>query len=592
MIVDRTTRLRLRRGVKQRRRQIEDIRASTDQHFDKHFFRRLGRLYEVRRFIVAWVLLLVMLIGAVVVQTRALGDYFLKVVPVEGGLYAEGMIGAYTNASPIFASSDVDASVSRLLFSGLLTYSADNKLAPGLATEWSVDQTGKVYTLQLRRDVRWHDDKPFTADDVVFTIRTIQNPDARSPYFASWQGIAVAAADNYTVTFKLPNILASFPYSLTIGMLPMHKLEGIAPTDLRGSLFNTVEPIGTGPFKWNGVEVIGNTTEDREQRVALVANDNYYLGRPKIDEFIIRAFLDEAALTTSFEEGKLNAVAGALSVPLEGEDTHEHNVPLTGAVTVFLNTQSPKLQDARVRRALTMATSQPGILSQLSNTSVPVYAPLLPEHVGYDAKLLQHGFNPAAAGKMLDEAGWTIDPASGLRTKEGQKLSVSLMTISSAEYASVANQLQKQWRAVGVELQVNSLAQGDLQAVIDGRGYDALIYGIVMGLDADQFAYWHSSQADARSQRRLNFSNYKSATADSALEAGRTRIDPALRAAKYAPFLQAWRDDAPAITLYRPRFLYTTYGKLYNFEPDSMNSPIDRYNNVEQWMIRTNRAIQ
>lgn len=590
-MINRTTKLRLRRQVKQRQRQIEGIGATTEEHIDKHFFRRLGRLYEVRRFILSWVLLMVLLIGAVVVQTRALGDYYLKLVPVEGGLYAEGMIGSYTNANPIFATSDVDASVSRLLFSGLLTYSSKNELAPDLASSWTVDDSGKVYTLNLREDVRWHDGTRFTADDVVFTIKSIQNPDARSPHFSSWQGIVVEAKGPYTVNFTLPNILASFPYSLTIGMLPKHKLGNVQPADLRGSLFNTVEPVGTGPFEWGGVEVRGDTATDREQRIALSAYDEYHRGRPKLDEFIIRAFLNETALMTSFEAGRLNAVAGMLSVPLSGADVEERNFPLTGAVMVFLNTQSPVMQDARVRRALTMATNRADILAQLSHRSQAVDGPLLAEHIGYDPNLVQYGYDTARAAALLDEAGWKLDPA-GVRMKDGQKLSISLNTLSSAEYAGVANQLQKQWSQLGVELQVNSLAQNDLQVLIDGRDYDALVYGIVMGLDPDQFAYWHSSQADARSQRRLNFSDYQSSASDAALEAGRTRIDPALRAAKYIPFLQTWRDDAPAIALYRPRFLYTTYGKLYNFEPRSLNSPVDRFANVDEWMIRTDRAIQ
>lgn len=591
-MINRTTKLRFRRHVKQRQRQIEGISSSTEEHFDKHFFRRLGRLYEVRRFIASWVLLVVLLIAAVVVQTRALGDYFLKLVPTAGGIYAEGMIGSYTNANPIFATTDVDTSISHLLFSGLLTYDNDNKLAPDLATEWSVDESGKVYTVNLREDVQWHDGTPFTADDVVFTIRAIQNPDTRSPHFASWQGITAKAVGDYTVTFTLPNILASFPYSLTLGMLPMHKLAGVQPVDLRGSLFNTVEPVGTGPFTWSGVEVHGDTAAEREQRIALSAYERYHRGRPKLDEFIVRAFLDEAALMTSFEQGKLNAVAGMLSAPLSGPDVQERNLSLTGAVMVFFNTQAPAMQDAKVRRALTMATSRPDILGQLGYESAPVEGPLLPEHIGYDPNLHQHSFDRAGAEALLSEAGWTVDPATGFRMKDGQKLTLTLNTLSSAEYAGVASQLQRQWRQVGVELQVNSLAQSDLQMIIDSRDYDALVYGIIMGLDPDQFAYWHSSQADPRSQRRLNFSDYKSSTADAALEAGRTRIDPALRAAKYTPFLQAWRDDAPAMALYRPRFIYTTYGKLYNFEPRSLNSPVDRYANVEQWMIRTDRAIQ
>jgi peptide/nickel transport system substrate-binding protein len=591
-MIDRTTKLRWRRSVRRRQRQIEDISSQTEEHLDKHFFRRLGRLYEVRRFIVSWVLLVVLLVSAVVIQTRALGDYYLETVPVAGGIYSEGIIGSYTNANPIYASSEVDGALSELLFAGLFTQDSNNQFVGDMAESLTVDETAKIYTVILKENLFWHDGTPLTARDVVFTYSTIQNPDARSPLFASWQGVKVEALDERIVQFSLPNVLASFQYSLTNGIVPSHKLQTIEPNELRGSLFNTVEPVGSGPFKWKDVEVYGDTAENREQRIALSAFDDYHGGKPKLNEFIIRAYLDEEMLIESFERGELNAVAGQLSTQLSGEPVYETPVPLTGSVTVFFRTSQDILKDPKLRKALTHATNREVITKGLLYPSTTVDAPLLQEHIGYDPVLTQYGFSIDEARRLLDEAGWVLDPATNKRSKAGVSLTLKLNTLSSAEYASVANQLQTQWGQVGVDLEVTSLAQRDLQTVIDERSYDVLIYGIVMGQDADQFAYWHSTQADIRSQRRLNFSDYSSKTVDSALEAGRTRIDPKLRAAKYAPFLQSWREDAPAITLYRPRFLYTTYGKVYNFNAQMFNTSSDRFYNVQEWMIRTDRALQ
>ena len=174
--------------------------------------------------------------------------------------------------------------------------------------------------------------------------------------------------------------------------------------------------------------------------------------------------------------------------------------------------------------------------------------------------------------------------------KDGKKLSISLNTLNNIEYASVASQLKEQWSKAGVEVNVSSLEQADLQNAIMSRSYGILLYGISLGLDPDQFAYWHSSQADVRATRRLNFSNYSSKTADAALEAGRTRLDPSLRAAKYKPFLEAWRDDAPALAIYQPRFLYVSRGPVFNFKERTINTPSDRFANVQNWMIRTERV--
>src|SRR5206468_4518991 len=126
----------------------------------------------------------------------------------------------------------------------------------------------------------------------------------------------------------------------------------------------------------------------------------------------------------------------------------------------------------------------------------------------------------------------------------------------------VTNELQKQWLAAGASVDVELLDPVEFQAALTSHSYEALLYGITIGADPDVFVYWDSSQADVRSAQRLNFSEYKNSKADLALEAGRTRLDPALRAAKYKPFLQVWQQDAPALAMYQPRVLYITNGMV------------------------------
>ena len=117
-------------------------------------------------------------------------------------------------------------------------------------------------------------------------------------------------------------------------------------------------------------------------------------------------------------------------------------------------------------------------------------------------------------------------------------------------------------------------------------GHPRYMAGAATNPDPDVFAFWHSSQADSRSATRLNFSEYKSAVADKALEGGRTRSEEVARAAKYKPFLDAWQQDTPALALYQPRYLYVVRDTLYGLNPTSMNSGADRFNNVENWMVR------
>ena len=129
-------------------------------------------------------------------------------------------------------------------------------------------------------------------------------------------------------------------------------------------------------------------------------------------------------------------------------------------------------------------------------------------------------------------------------------------------------------------------SEGDLQSTVSSHSYDALLDAISLGPDPDVYAYWHSTQSEARSLVRLNFSEYRSDVADKALEAGRTRSDPAVRKVKYRPFLEAWQKDSPALALYQPRFLYIARSPLYDFDVGSLVVAADRYAHVERWSVR------
>ncbi len=593
-MIKRTTKLRWRRHIRNRKRQVEDIGLQAEEQLDRHLIRRIGRLVEVRRFIVSWLALFVLLIGGVVVQTRALGRYYQDLQPAPGGTYTEGIVGAFTNANPLYATGLVDTSVSQLLFSGLFRYNSSNQLVGDLAQKWEVNDDGKVYTVSLKPELQWHDGRPLTAADVVFTYETIKNPDAKSPLASGWQGIEIKAAGEHTVTFTLPTSLTSFPYSLTNGIVPKHLLENVPAAQLRSIAFNTVGPVGSGPFRWKTIEVTGETPEEREEIVAMVANEVYHNGRPRLDQIVIRAFRDEDKLIESFVNKQLNAVVGVDSVPdtaVDNPNLIQHDVPLTGAVMVFFKTNHEYLKDSKVRQALARATNTLEIVKGLDYPAIIAKGPLLMGQLGFDKNLTQFTQNLEEANKLLDEAGWKLGD-DGIRAKDGKPLTFQLYSQSNSEYAYVTGRLQQYWRTIGVDVEVLLQPDEEFQETLTYHSYDAVLYAISIGADPDVFAYWHSTQGDVLSQNRLNFSEYSSKPADDALEAGRTRSDEALRALKYRPFLEAWRNDVPAIALYQPRFLYLTHGEVFGLDLRVVNSAKDRFANVENWMVRQERALK
>jgi len=593
-MIDRTTKLRWRRRYKRGRRQVEDLSFQAEEQLERNLIRRLSRLFNVRRFVAGWITLLCLLIVGLVIQIRALSPYYQVLTPVAGGTYTEGILGSFTNANPLYAAGGVDGAVASLVFAGLMKYTPDNQLVGDLSEKIDVDERGVRYTLTLRDDLKWHDGEPLTSADVVFTYKTIQNPDARSPLFNSWQGIAVEAPNAKTVVFTLPNPLSAFPHALINGIVPKHLLESTPPSQLRSISFNTVRPIGAGPFKWRAIEVKGDKADTREEQISLVPFEQYHGGVSKLEQFIIRSFREEARLIRSFDNQELNAMVGLSSMPeLKSTDIPitQYNIPLTGQILVFFKTTQEILSDTKVRQALVKASDTTAIIRGLDHPVIASRGPLLRSHTGYDKNIVQFPTNVDEANSLLDSAGW-IRRDDGLRYKGDRPLSFSLLAQNTNEYTYVTQTLQRQWRTVGIDVQVSWQPDTELQNTAARHDYDALLYGISLGVDPDVFPYWHSSQADPLAANRLNLSEYKSTVADKSLEAGRTRADSALRAIKYRPFLEAWKSDAPALALYQPRFLYIVRAPLAGFDPRMLNNATDRFENVENWMIRQEKAIR
>lgn len=593
----RVLKLKFRRHLRLQKKQVEELSAQAEQRLENDFFKRLERLGVVRRFVISWMLLIVLLIGCVVAQTRGLNGLYQVLVPTAGGTYTEGVLGSFTNANPIYATDLADTTVSELVFAGLLTYDQRNQLVGDLADDMRIDEAGTTYTLHLRPNLTWHDGQPITADDVVFTFQVIQNPDAQSPLFNSWKGITITAVDPQTVSFTLPSQLASFPYSLTTGIVPRHILGSQPMSDLRSNSFNSTRPIGAGPFKWRAIELTSGTADRRQETIALTAFDRYYGGKPKLNSFVVKTFRTSEQLIDSFKAKELTAITGLSELPPELKNdgsVRVYNLPLTAAVMTFFRTQKGVTADMLVRQALVRATNVEAITSSLPYATTPVREPLLRGQLAYDPRFQQAGFDLSFAQKILDEQGWKVGP-DGVRMKGEQPLRFSLYFLNSSEYTMVANKLSEQWRALGADVQLMPQGESDFRSILSkapapdspqNDSYDVLLYGISVGVDPDVYVYWHSSQIDVRSPVRLNFSEYKSAAADAGLEAGRGRLDPALRAAKYVPFLQSWQNDAPALGLYQPRFLYLTHGQVHGLNEMAINTDAGRYKNVHNWQIR------
>lgn len=570
------------------------VGSIANDHLDKNFIGRLQTLGASWRFVLSWILLASLIVWVLAIQTRSLKNHYTVVTPRDGGTYVEGMLGPLTNINPLYASTPADQAISRMVFSGLFKYDENNSLVGDLASSIIADDKASTFTVTLRDDLKWHDGTALDSGDVLFTVDTIKDPQARSPLRVSWDQIEVEALDAKTLVFRLPGSFSPFQTLLTFGVLPEHVLRDVSTTNLRGSTFNSSEAVGSGPFKLQRiVTVSGSGSDNREQKVQLIANREYHLSSPRLDAFTFWIAPDRDRLTELFTKGELN---GASDINIDLIDTESLGVEervfsLTSGVYLFYKLSNPLLADVGLRTALSQSIDRAAAARSLDLPVQTIRGPLLPEQIGYSEDTVQVAYSRESAEAGLNELGWLLGD-DGIRTKEGERLEFLITTQRDTDYHLLADDIAAQLRSVGVDASIDLRdASGFTENVLQNHVYsDMLLYGINIGSDPDVYSFWHSSQADPNSIVRLNLSEYESPIADEALEGGRSRVDPIVRADKYADFLSAWVADVPALGLYRPQFVYYELLDINGPAGTILVSQVDRFRDVANWTVLTDRV--
>lgn len=571
-------------------RRMRNVESATQRHAHRFIVRRLDNAKLVAREITLWLVMVGILIGGIGIQLVWSQDSYTLSSTQPGGVYVEGAQGVINSVNPLFVSTNAEASVARLLFSSLYSYDTTGALRQDLATNMTIDGTQKVYSVTLRKNAVWHDGKPVTAQDVVFTINLIKNPAVHSPLRVNWLDVSVAALDDNTVTFTLPAIYAAFSHALVFPIVPQHLLKNIAPSAVRESDYS-VSPVGSGPFMFRRLQESDASSQQRV--VHFQANARYYGGTPKLSRFELRAYPNEADIIKAVNAGELS---GASDISLSGaSDIKNRRVNITplrldSGVYLLLNTQSQSLSDGSVRRALQLATDVNALQKRLGGGVTSLAGPLLANQVSGTDVPQAPTTDIAQAGQLLDAAGWKLEGSN--RIKDGKKLELTITTTKKKEYDVVLSELSSQWRKIGVQLATNVIdtssgnANSFDQNVLQSRNFDILLYELAIGADPDVYAYWYSSS-------RYNFSGYSNKLADTSLLSARSRLEPELRNAKYKQFIKQWFDDAPAIALYQPVIEYVTTDNVKAVSSSlSLVSNADRYADVQYWTMDEARVYK
>lgn len=563
---------------------MKKVEGATVKHARRFVFKRLDNFREVRRHIAFWVLAIGIVIGASGLQFWWYQQEYRTTANATDGTYAEAVLGPVDTLNPIFAKSSAEESASELLFSRLITYDETGNLNYDLADSMKVSDDQKTYTLTLRPDARWSDGLYVRARDVVFTVGLLQNPATRSN-LAGWTDVKVSEIDDRTVAFTLPAVYAAFPHALRfLPILPEHTLRDIEPAQLRENNFSA-NPVGSGPFT---VKLLQDVDASKGRKIIhLARNDAYYRGASKLSRIQLHVYKDADSIKRALATSEVNAASDLPVVMADSVNTERYTVenhPINSGVYALFNTQNGLLQDQKIRQALQIGTDTEKVRTAISKNLPPLYLPIISSQLLGELPAAPV-YNPVQAGTLLDQAGWVLSGST--RVKDGQPLTLNIVTTKSPDFEKALEVLSAQWRALGVTITTNIVdpddaSQNVAQDILQPRRYDVLLYQLTVGGDPDVYAYWHSSQITSG----FNFSNYKSAIADDALSSARSRVETNLRNAKYLTFTRQWLSDVPAIGLYQATAQYVhTDGVHAISDGATLVSAADRYNTVLYWTV-------
>lgn len=337
------------------------------------------------------------------------------VVPADNGTYIEGVVGEPRFLNPIYSDSNAaDRDIVELLFSGLLEYGPDGSIIGGLAN-YQISEDGKTYDFFLKDNLRWSDGQPITADDAIYTIKTIQDPAYKSPLRTKWIGVETEKISDSSFRLKLKDPFAKFLEYCTIKIIPQHAWSGTTAENFPLSELN-LSPIVSGPYE------VAEVVLDKDESVSsivLVKNPAYLGAKPHLEKITFAFFGDQASLAAAFKRGR---VQGFVSTPDIAKNTFsgavDYAYTLPRYYAIFLNQENnDALADVSVRKALAYAINKQEIIEKaLGNRGAVVDSPILPEIYGIAAPATIYNYDPAKAAQLLDENGYK-QGEGGVRSK-------------------------------------------------------------------------------------------------------------------------------------------------------------------------------
>lgn len=513
----------------------------------------------------------------------------------KGGTVKYAAFGTAPGAfNPVLQSNSFDVYEMEVMFEGLLMKNLEFQLEPCLAEAFSISEDNKTVTYKLRDGVKWHDGQPLTVEDVQFTFEFIGHPDYPGPYGSTVQPIKGSAAykkgetqhiegiqiiDPRTISITTDEVKASSLeiISTVVKIIPKHIWEKV---DIKKSLEATEllrNPVGTGPFK------LGKFVPD--QYVEMVANDDYWNGRPIIDKYIIQVSNPDTA-QSQIINGEVDMLAVKQMNPDDLEYYKSNGIEMNmisfdAAMGLGVNNAMEIFNDKRVRQAFAYAIDREAIVRDIlygygSVANIPYKVWDIPEGLN------EYKYNPDKAIELLEEAGWEYKENEKTMYKNGKPIVFTLKYYSgNKQVETMAPFIQQNFKNIGVQVDLQIAEYSTMLAEIKKGEFELYVMAQKNGVAGDMEALIHTDRVPPKGTNYTHFSNKK---IDELATKGLQYLKTEERQPIYHELSLLLNEEMPIIYLYHWNQGIATNGKLKGVQTTS-NSQLGINYEVEKWHL-------
>ena len=487
---------------------------STDKvvnHFSDNFLSRIKNVHEVRLWVIEWALLVLSVFLFSIVQIMWYGDSYTTEAYVSGGNYTEAVIGEVNSMNPLYATTNAEKTLGKLMFANLVSPDASGHIKAELAKSVRMDKTGQVWTVTLKDKIFWSDGEPITADDVIFTTNLIRDPSAKTTISSDFSNVAIKKIDDKTVEFKLPSTYIDFEDTLEFPLIPAHILGEVSPALVFENEYS-MKPVVSGPFKLNATQLANEMTTNT-RTIYLSRNENYFLSNTKLDTFTVKTYKSQADIIDALNASEVTATAelGVESLDKMSDKISSRDSLLNGGAFAFLNTKSDKLKSREVRQAIRRGVDIEKLRADIDESQRLDY-PILKSQEDLEYPAIEK-YDLEAAKELISKGGYSYNKDGKIVDKDKMPVVLNVAVQKKDLLTKMAEGFTDELKKLGFEVTLNiydetQTAADFFSSIVRPRDFDILFYEVSFGVSADPFVYYSSTQATVGGWNFSNYANY------------------------------------------------------------------------------------